>query len=220
MKTNKSILDRIAETIVNLDPDNAKKTVEEALEAGISPYELVVKGMAKGMEVVGERYAKMEYFLPELVMAGEAMKAAMEVLKPHLRARGAKPIGRVVIGTVKGDLHDIGKNIVVSMLTGGGFEVYDLGVDVTRETFVEKTIEVSADIVGMSALLVTTMSEMRDVIQELKKANLKVRVLVGGRPLTEEYANRIGADGYGKDALEAVKKAKELIQPSVDRQEC
>lgn len=217
VETKKKFLREIAQAIVDFDEERVRAETKEAFEAGVTPYEIIMEGMAKGMEVVGEKYESMEYFLPELVMAGEAMKAGMEILKPHLEAGEEKPVGKIVIGTVKGDLHDIGKNIVVSMLIGGGFRVHDLGVDVPPEKFLEKVEEVEADIVGLSALLLTTMPEMKVVIDEFKKSGLrdKVKVIVGGRPVTHEFAVEIGADAYAKDATEVVRKAKELTQRKI-----
>jgi 5-methyltetrahydrofolate--homocysteine methyltransferase len=162
------------------------------------------------MEVVGEKYERNEYFLAELIMAGETMKEGMKTLEPHLKAGELKRVGKVVIGTVRGDLHDIGKNIVATLLSAAGFDVIDLGVDVPPEKFVEAVKENSPDIVGMSALLTTTMVEMEDIIKELKKAGLrdKVKVIIGGAPITREYAEKIGADAAARDAVEGVNICK------------
>lgn len=201
---------RIRDAIVNLDIDNIGRLCEEAIRAGVPAYEVVMEGMARGMEVVGEKYERNEYFLAELIMAGETMKEGMKVLEPYLKAGELKKIGKVVIGTVRGDLHDIGKNIVATLLSAAGFDVIDLGVDVPPEKFVEAVKENSPDIVGMSALLTTTMVEMEDIIKELKKAGLrdKVKVIIGGAPITREYAEKIGADAAARDAVEGVNICK------------
>ena len=201
---------RIRDAIVNLDIDNIGRLCEEAVRAGVPAYEVVMEGMARGMEVVGEKYERNEYFLAELIMAGETMKEGMKVLEPYLKAGELKKIGKVVIGTVRGDLHDIGKNIVATLLSAAGFDVIDLGVDVPPEKFVEAVKENSPDIVGMSALLTTTMVEMEDIIKELKKAGLrdKVKVIIGGAPITREYAEKIGADAAARDAVEGVNICK------------
>ncbi len=210
MVNGEDILVRIRDAIVNLDIDNIGRLCEEAVKAGVPAYEVVMEGMAKGMEVVGEKYERNEYFLAELIMAGETMKEGMKVLEPHLKAGELKRVGKVVIGTVRGDLHDIGKNIVATLLNAAGFEVIDLGVDVPPEKFVEAVKENSPDIVGMSALLTTTMIEMEGIIKELKKAGLrdKVKIIIGGAPITREFAEKIGADAAARDAVEGVNICK------------
>jgi len=206
-------LEKISKAIVEFDIDNIKNLVNQALEAGIPALDIVTKGMAKGMEIVGKKYEKKEYFLAELIMAGEVMKTGMEVLEPHLKATPVGRKGVVVIGTVKGDLHDIGKNIVITLLKSSGFEVHDLGVDVDAQRFVEKVKETNADILALSALLTTTMVEMENVIKALKEASIrdKVKVIVGGAPITEEFASKIGADAFAVDAVQGVQKCKEMI---------
>jgi len=210
MANKEEILGKIRDAIVNLDIDNIGRLCEEAVRAGVPAYEVVMEGMAKGMEIVGEKYERNEYFLAELIMAGETMKEGMKVLEPYLKAGELKKIGKVVIGTVRGDLHDIGKNIVATLLSAAGFDVIDLGVDVPPEKFVEAVRENSPDIVGMSALLTTTMVEMEDIIKELKKAGLrdKVKVIIGGAPITREFAEKIGADAAARDAVEGVNICK------------
>ena len=170
--------------------------------------------MVPAMDTVGQRFECNEIFVPELLISARAMKAALALIQPKLAASGAQSIGRVVIGTVKGDLHDIGKNLVASMLEGGGFEVIDLGVDVAPEKFVETVKEKGAQIVALSALLTTTMPAMKNTIEELKKAGMRegVKVLVGGAPLTQQFADDIGADGYSDNANGAVTKVRELIK--------
>lgn len=207
------ILARLRDCIVNFDIDGIKDAAREAIEAGIPAYEAIMEGMAKGMEIVGRKYEEGEYFLAELIMAGETMKEGMKILEPHLKAGDMPKLGRVVIGTVEGDLHDIGKNIVVTLLSASGFEVIDLGVDVTADKFVEAVKQYKPDIVGMSALLTTTMVNMKKVIEALKEAGLRdsVKIIVGGAPLTEEFAKEIGADGYAPDAVLGVEVCKKWV---------
>jgi 5-methyltetrahydrofolate--homocysteine methyltransferase len=208
------LLSQIANLLVELDLEGSKAAVEKAVEANIPPYEIITKGVARGLEIVGEKFEASEYFLSELVMAGYVANTCMEMLEPLLKGVRGKRSGRVVIGTVKGDLHDIGKNVVIAMLVGSGLEVYDLGVDVPASKFVEKVREVNADVFGMSALLTITMPYMKTVIDELKRAGLrdKVKVIIGGRPVTAKFARAIGADAYAKDALEGLRKVKELMK--------
>ncbi len=194
---------------------NAKKAEEvtkAALEANVDPSELLGKYMIPAMDEVGKRFECNEYFVPELLIAARAMKTALQLLTPKLAASGAKAKGRVVIGTVQGDLHDIGKNLVASMLEGGGFEVVDLGVDVPPQKFIEAAKEKEGTIIAMSALLTTTMTQMKTVIKSLVEGGLrdKVRVMIGGAPITQQYADEIGADGYGDNASSAVALARKL----------
>ncbi len=194
---------------------NAKKAEEvtkTAIAAKVDPSELVQKYMIPAMDEVGKRFECNEYFVPELLIAARAMKISLELLTPLLSAAGAEPVGRVVIGTVQGDLHDIGKNLVASMLEGGGFQVIDLGVDVAPERFVEVAKEKDGTIVALSALLTTTMTMMKNVVQALEKANIrqKTKVMIGGAPITQQYADEIGADGYSDNANAAVALARKL----------
>jgi trimethylamine corrinoid protein len=202
-------LESLQEAIVRFDIDNIRTLAENALKQGISAYESVINGMAKGMEVVGQKYQAGEYFLPELVMAGETFKEGMKIFGPHLRPSEVASQGRIVIGTVEGDLHDIGKNIVASMVEAAGFELDDLGVDVTAGRFLEKAKEASADIVAMSALLSTTFPHMREVIDAIKKSRISCKTLLGGAPLNVEIAKSMGADGYGRDAIEGANICKQ-----------
>ncbi len=204
------ILGRLRDSVVNLDINGVQKACKDALAAKIPPYKAVVNGMAKGMEIVGQKYEAREYFLAELIMAGETMKEGMTILEPYMKKGDLKVTGKVVIGTVRGDLHDIGKNIVVTLLKAAGFEVIDLGVDISAEKFVEAVREYKPDILGMSALLTVTMPEMETVISEIKKAGLrsKVKLIIGGAPITAEYAKKIGADAAAKDAVEGVNRCK------------
>ncbi|MGZ8940766.1 MAG: corrinoid protein [Limisphaerales bacterium] len=207
-------LSGLRESIICGDAALARSITENALIRGVDPLRLVTEFMSPAMDEVGARFERSEYFVPELLLSARAMKGAMEFIRPLLAARGDQPIGRVVIGTVKGDLHDIGKNLVAAMLEGGGFEVFDLGVNVAPEKFIAAAQEREAQIIALSALLTTTMLNMRNLISALDQAGLrqKVRVLIGGAPVTAEFAREIGADGYGSNAVEAVSRARELIQ--------
>jgi 5-methyltetrahydrofolate--homocysteine methyltransferase len=194
---------------------NAKKAEEvtkAALAANADPTELVQKYMIPAMDEVGKRFECNDYFVPELLIAARAMKTSLELITPMLAAIGAEPVGRVVIGTVQGDLHDIGKNLVASMLEGGGFQVVDLGVDVPADRFVEAAKEKDGTIVALSALLTTTMTMMKTVIQALDQAGIrgKTKVMIGGAPITQQYADEIGADGYSDNASAAVALARKL----------
>lgn len=205
----------LRQSVVDGDPDAVAEGVRAALADGLNPLDVIQKALVPGLDSVGEQYARGEMFLPDLVLAGEAMKAAMAVLEPLLHNRGLEraAVGKVVLGTVHGDIHEIGKTLVGTLLMANGFEVYDLGVDVPAERFAEKAAEVGADIVGASALLTTTMAGQRDVIRALENAGLRprVKVMVGGAPVTPEWAREIGADGYGADAVAAVALARRLM---------
>jgi len=209
----KDILEKIKEAVVNLDIDNIPKLCKEAVEAGIPAYKVVTDGMAKGMDIVGQKYEANEYFLAELIMAGETMKEGMKVLEPYLKTGEMKPIGKIVIGTVRGDLHDIGKNIAATLLKSAGFDIVDLGVDVSPEQFVDAVRQNNPDILAMSALLTTTMVEMENTIKALKEAGLreKVKIILGGAPITPEYAKKIGADAAAKDAVDGVNICKSWV---------
>lgn len=211
MPSEKDILAKLRDSIVNLDINNVKKAAEEVLEAGIPAFKAVIDGMAKGMEIVGNKYEDGEYFLAELIMAGETMKEGMIVLEPYLKAGDIKTAGKVIIGTVRGDLHDIGKNVVITLLKAANFDVVDLGVDLSSEQFVEAVKEQKPDIVAMSALLTTTMIEMESVIKAIDEAGLrnKIKIIIGGAPITSEYAEKIGADAAAKDAVEGVRTCTE-----------
>ena len=201
------------DAILNGNAKKAHAATAEALAAGASPMELIQGSMVPAMNEVGRLFECEEYFVPELLLAGRAMKSAMELLKPLLSASGQRLAVRVVIGTVKGDLHDIGKNIVASMLEGSGFEVIDLGSDVSPENFVAAVEERKPQVVCMSALLTVTMPAMKLTIDALKTAGLRtrVKVLIGGAPVTQQYANEIGADGYSENASGAVGLVRNLI---------
>lgn len=206
-------LDRLSESLQKGDMDEVKKFTAEALDAGQPPAEILSSGLIAGMDIVGAKFKNNEIYLPEVLLVARAMHAGLDILKPKLAEAGAEPVGKVVLGTVKGDLHDIGKNLVGMMLTGGGFEVNDLGIDVPPEKFVETVGEEGVQIVAMSALLSTTMPKMRESIEALHKAGLtkKVKIMVGGAPVTQKYADEIGADAYAPDAASAVDRARELL---------
>ena len=215
----KEIVNRLMNSIMNCDVESATKTAEEALKAGVDPVEAIENGLSKGIRTVGNRFGAGEAFLTELMIAAQAMKQAMAVLEPAISKRAKtkrKALAKVMIGTVEGDIHDIGKTIVTTLLTVEGFDVIDLGVDIPVETFVKKTKEEKPDVIGMSALMTTTMLKMADVIKALEKEGLrrKVKVVVGGAPTSKEWAEEIGADGHGGDAMEAVKLTKELVKVS------
>ncbi len=203
---------RLTEAILTGDAKAAVAITQEALAQKTDPQELVAKYMIPAMDEMGKQFETGDCFVPELLISARAMKASLAIIRPLLAARGAEPIGRVVIGTVKGDLHDIGKNLVASMLEGAGFEVIDLGVDVTPEKFVAEIQAKKAGLVALSALLTTTMPFMKSTIEELKKAGVReqVKVLIGGAPITQRYADDIGADGYSDNANGAVNLARKL----------
>ena len=200
----------LLDAVLNGDAPAAKAITQEALASHIDPLRLVQDFMIPAMAEVGRRFECDEYYVPELLLSARAMKAALELIRPLLVNSGAQPVGRVVIGTVKGDLHDIGKNLVAAMLEGGGYEVLDLGVDVAPERFVAAVRDTNADLVALSALLTTTMPAMKTIIEALKQAGLRqrVKVLVGGAPLSHKYAAEIGADGYCESATGAVAAAR------------
>jgi len=204
---------KLTEAILNGDSKTAVAVTQEALAAQTDPQELVSKYMIPAMDEIGRRFETGDCFVPELLISARAMKAALELIRPLLAAKGAEPLGRVVIGTVRGDLHDIGKNLVASMLEGAGFEVIDLGVDVAAEKILNELKAKKVDLVALSALLTTTMPNMKVVIEELKKAGLRdqVKVIIGGAPVTQRYADEIGADGYSDNANGAVGLARRLV---------
>lgn len=203
------------QSIIDGDPEQVERLAHEALALGIDPLEAINRGFVEGVNYVGEQFGLGEMFLPDLVMGGEAMKAAVAILEPEMQRRGSHrdSLGTVVLGTVKGDIHEIGKTLVMTMLSASGFQVHDLGVDVPVERFVAKVREVHADIVGISALLTTTMPGQRQVVEALTREGLRaqVKVMVGGAPVSHAWAREIGADGYGEDAMAAVALARRLV---------
>jgi corrinoid protein of di/trimethylamine methyltransferase len=212
---SQEILEKLINSVIEGDVDAATALTKEALQAGVEPLAIINQGLVPGMNVVGDKFASGEYFLPNLVIAGSAMQQAMQLLEPELKERQQErtSFGKVVIGTVHGDIHEIGKSLVATMLSANGFEVLDLGVDVPTEVFLTKVIESGAQLVGLSALLTTTMTVQRDVIEALDDAGVRdrVKVLVGGAPVNQEWADSIGADGYAEDAMAAVVLAKRLM---------
>lgn len=207
------ILQEINQALQKGNVNGVTEGIKQALEQGLEPRQILNEGLLAAMEVIGVKFKNNEVFVPEVLIAARAMNAGMEVLKPHLVETGVEPIGTVVLGTVKGDLHDIGKNLVRMMFEGSGLTVHDLGVDVSAERFVEAIKEYKPQIVGMSALLTTTMGEMKTTIEAIKAAGLRdqVKIMVGGAPVTAKFAQEIGADVYAKDAAEAAFEAKKLV---------
>ena len=209
------LFQKMAQSVLDGDSDTASALAKEAVDAGIDPLEAITKGFVTGVNKVGESFACGQAFLPELVMAGEAMKAAVAALEPEMQKRGVQRtmLGKVVLATVEGDIHEIGKSLVGTMLSASGFQVYDLGVDVPAARIIAKVKEVDADIVGLSALLTTTMTKQKEVIDELDKLGLrkKVKVMVGGAPVTRDWVQKIEADGYSEDAIGAVAVAKQIL---------
>jgi 5-methyltetrahydrofolate--homocysteine methyltransferase len=206
-------LNALAQAILEGKRNDAVELTRKLIEAGVTPKQILDEGLIAGMSIAGEKFKNGEYFVPEILVAARAMKASMELLRPLLVAADVQPIGTMVIGTVRGDLHDIGKNLVAMMVEGAGFRVVDLGVDVSADKFVAAAKEHNAQIVGMSALLTTTMTYIPEVIKAFDAEGLrpKVKLIVGGAPVTQEWANQIGADAYAPDAATAVDKCKELL---------
>jgi corrinoid protein of di/trimethylamine methyltransferase len=209
------ILTEITASLVECRPDLTAELTEKALGADVEPLAIINQGLVAGMEIVGEKFQSGEYFLPQMVIAANAMRQAMELLEPELRARqqAFETPGTMVIGTVKGDIHEIGKSLVATMMSANGFRVYDVGVDVSPAMFVAKVKETEANLLGLSALLTTTMTAQREVIQALEEAGIRdrVKVMVGGAPVTQEWAESSGADGYAEDVVGAVQLGKRLI---------
>jgi corrinoid protein of di/trimethylamine methyltransferase len=212
---NEELYQAMTQSILDGDTDAAASLAKQAVDSGIDPLEAINLGFVPGVNQVGDQFSCGDMFLPELVMAGEAMKTAISVLEPEMAKRGTERqvYGKVVLATVQGDIHDIGKTLVGTMLAAYGFQVYDLGVDVPIPTIVQKARDVGADIVALSALLTTTMVRQRDVIEALEDMGLRsqVKVMVGGAPVTQEWVNQIGADGFSEDAVGAVSIAKKLV---------
>lgn len=212
---NETLYQKLTDSLVAGDPEECESLTIRAISDGIEPMEIIERGLVPGMNIVGEKFSSGEYFLPDLIIAANAMKKAMVLLEPELLAREQKfeSSGVVVLGTVHGDIHEIGKSLVGTMLTANGYYVHDLGADVPIETFIAKIQDTSADLLGLSALLTTTMTVQREVINALVEAGLreKVKVMVGGAPVTRTWAEDIGADGYAEDAMGAVKLANHLM---------
>jgi 5-methyltetrahydrofolate--homocysteine methyltransferase len=208
-----TILQKLFDAVLEGDFDGVETNVTAALEAGLDPNAILNDGMIAAMREVGARFEAGEYYVPEMLIAARAMQSGMSLLKPHLQKTEQKSNGRVLMGTVKGDLHDIGKNLVGLMLEGAGYEIIDLGVDVPAEEFVKKAIELKPDVIGMSALLTTTMASMKTTLDALDAAGLRrnIKVIVGGAPVTDTYAQQIEADGFSPDASRAVNLVNELL---------
>jgi len=204
-------LQALADAVIKGDQNAAVEITKTALSEGAAAKSVLDEGLIAGMDVIGARFKKNEVYIPEVLIAARAMKMAMEILEPELTKAGVKPVGRFLIGTVQGDLHDIGKNLVAMMLKGAGFKVIDLGVDIGPEEFVEQAKDSGAQLIGMSALLTTTMPAMEKTITALKEAGISAKIMIGGAPVTQGYADRIGAHGYAPDAASAVDTAKGLV---------
>ena len=207
----KEILDKLAEAVVEFEEDQAREWAQLALDEGMDAFEAIMQGLAAGMETVGELYDQQEYFVPELLMSADALYAGLDILKPHIKEGEMKKMGQVVIGTVQGDVHDIGKNIIKLMFEVGGFDVHDLGRDVPLENFVEEQLKTDAEIVAMSAMMTTTMTGMKKVIEMIKEKNPDVAIMLGGAPVTKDVADLFGADGYAESAGNAVQEAIKMI---------
>lgn len=207
-----SLIDEIRESVIQGQANVTVDKTRQALAEGVSPEAILHQGLISAMGEVGRLFEEGVYFVPEMLIAARAMDKALQILRPHLVAAGVQPVGRVAIGTVKGDLHDIGKKLVAMMLEGAGFEIMDLGIDVPPEKFVD-AVQRGAQVVALSALLTTTMPNMETTVEAIRQAGLRdqVRIIIGGAPVNETYARQIGADGYAPDASSAVRKVRELI---------
>ncbi|MBC8180412.1 corrinoid protein [candidate division KSB1 bacterium] len=208
-----STLENLSTNLISGKAEETKIFTKQALDEGVTPKDVLNNGLLVGMSEVGRRFKNNEFYVPEVLIAARAMKGAMAILKPLLAETGVEPVAKISIGTIKGDLHDIGKNLVGMMLEGGGFEVIDLGVDVTPDKFIASVKEQGAQVIGMSALLTTTMINMKDTVKALEDADLRnsVKIVIGGAPVTDSYATEIGADGYAPDAASAVDVIKSLL---------
>lgn len=214
MTEKNKILESLAKAVVEGNDELCKKLAEEAIKIGIDAHEAIHNGCTKGMKIVSDKYERGEMYVPEILLSADAMQAAINVLNPHLKVEAVETPGTIVMGVVEGDIHDIGKNLVKTMLEVAGFKVYDLGTNVSPEDFVNKAIEVNADIVGISTLMTTTMPVIQKVIQTFKTKGIrdKVKIIIGGAPTSKEFADAIGADGWAEDAVAGVKKAEKLIE--------
>jgi len=211
---SQEMFEKLAQAVIDGEPEDAVELAQQALDAGLDPLECINQGLTKGIDRVGALFAEGEYYLPDLIIGGEAMKDALAILEPALAANQEREVtGRVVLGTVEGDLHEIGKTLVGTMLTANGFEVTDIGIDKPASEFIAAVKEANATLIGASALLTTTIPEQQKIIEALVEAGLrdKVKVMVGGAPVTQAWADKIGADGYAEDAIAAVAVAKKLV---------
>jgi len=215
MDTREDLFERMAQAVIDGDREACVALAEKVVERGVDPFEAIEQGFTRGMSIVGDKFATLEYYLPDVMRCAAAVDAGMEVLQPYILEQGEREsVGTVVLGTIKGDLHDLGKNIVGTMLRAAGFEIHDLGCDTPLRTFIDKAEEVDADIIGVSAILTTTMAYMPDLLSLLEELGQRERylVMVGGAPVTPDYAEEIGADGYGETAADAVEMAKQLMR--------
>jgi corrinoid protein of di/trimethylamine methyltransferase len=207
----KELLERLRNSVINYDEDGSKEAAQEVLDVGMDANEAIFNGLVSGMEEVGRLFEAQEYFVPELLMCADALYAGLDILKPHVKQLDLGVKGSVVIGTVEGDVHDIGKNIVKMMFDVAGFNVYDLGRDVPLDKFVEEQIKTDSDLVCLSAMMTTTMTGMKTVIEKLKAKNPDIKIMIGGAPVSQDIAEKWGADGYAKDANNALKDAINMI---------
>ncbi|MCK5173361.1 MAG: corrinoid protein [Planctomycetes bacterium] len=204
-------LKALSNAIIEGDMTVAVEITEAAIQEQTAPGKILEEGLIAGMNIIGQRFKKNEVYIPEVLIAARAMQAAMQILEPKLIEAGVEPIGKAIMGTVQGDMHDIGKNLVVMMLKGAGFEIVDLGTDVTTDKFLAKAKETGAQVVGLSSLLTTTMPAMEQTVKIFKEQGLSAKIIVGGAPVTQAYCDKIGADGYAQDAASAVDLAKSLL---------
>lgn len=209
---DQALFDRLRDLVVELKADETRAAAEEALERGVSPQDIISLGLSKGMEIVGERFERREYFLPELMFSARVMKSVLDLLRPLLAQGADESANKIVLGTVQGDMHYIGKNIVGAVLEGDGYTVFDLGEDVPPEKFVKKAVEVDADVVGISALISAAVSKMAETIAVFKENNVSARIIVGGAAVTSGSAENLGADAYGADAWAALRQVRRLIK--------
>jgi corrinoid protein of di/trimethylamine methyltransferase len=207
-------LEKLRQCIVDGDDDMATALAEEALQSGVDVLEIVKTAITPGIEQAGKLWHENIYFMPDVVLSAEAFKAAMQVVKPHVQGRETSSRGKIIIGVVAGDMHDLGKSIVIAMLMGAGFDVIDLGVDVPAETFIEKAKELKPDILGIGCYMTTTMLELKEVVRSLNEHGLRdrIKIMIGGVPTTQQFADEIGADAWGRDALDTVVIAKQLME--------
>ncbi len=212
--SEKEIFERLKQAVIVGETEECAKIAQEAIDAGIEPMKVITEGLAKGMEVVGEKFENKEYFLPEMLLAAEAMYGALDLLLPLLKAEETEVKEKIILGVVEGDIHDIGKNIVKAMLTAAGYEVIDVGVDVPASEFIEKASKEGAGVIAMSTMMTPTLMSMKDVEEQLAKKGLKgkVKTLIGGGTVTEQWKTKMGSDAYGKDAGDAVDKVKSLVE--------
>lgn len=213
------ILSKLASDLERGDSSSVKELTRRALEQGIGPEDILNKSLIRGMDSIGKKFKENEIFIPEVLIAARAMKAGMDIIRPFLSEEKYRSFGKIIIGTVKGDLHDIGKKIVIMMLEKEGYEIIDMGIDVSKEMFIKSIRKEKPDIIGMSALLTTTMHYMREVIDTIEREGLRrqIKIVVGGAPITQSYSNEIKADGYAKDAASAVTLVKRLFKNKAQR---